>query len=103
MASSEPTHVALIAGGGQGLGTANPDPEVLYRDRRYSLRGHAPPVRKTSDEIRDRSMTTSVMTAAAEEILAATVHELRVPLTHIKGFGSRLVRRDVERGEETRG
>ena len=30
MASSEPTHVALIAGGGQALGTANPDPEVRY-------------------------------------------------------------------------
>ena len=102
MASSEPTHVALIAGGGHGLGTANPDPEVLYRDRRYSLRGHAPPVRKTSDEIRDRSMTTSVMTASAEEILAATAHELRLPLSHIKGFVSSLQRTDVEWDEQTR-
>src|SRR5216683_7774603 len=102
MARSEPTHVALIAGGGQGLGTANPDPEVLYRDRRYSLRGHAPPVRKTSDEIRDRSMTTSAMTASAEEILAATAHELRLPLSHIKGFVSSLQRTDVEWDEQTR-
>jgi len=30
MARSEPTHVALITGGGKGIGTANPDPEVLY-------------------------------------------------------------------------
>ena len=30
MARSEPTHSALIAGGGQGLSTANPDPAVLY-------------------------------------------------------------------------
>ena len=102
MASSEPTHVALIAGGGQALGTANPDPAVLYRDRRYSLRGHAPPLRKTSDEIRDRSMTTSVMTASAEEILAATAHELRLPLSHIKGFVSSLQRTDVEWDEQTR-
>ena len=102
MASSEPTHVALIAGGGQGLGTANPDPEVLYRDRRYSLRGHAPPVRKTSDEIRDQSMTTSLMTASAEEILAATAHELRLPLSHIKGFVSSLRRTDVQWDEQTR-
>jgi two-component system, OmpR family, sensor histidine kinase KdpD len=102
MARSEPTHVALIAGGGQGLGTANPDPEVLYRDRRYSLRGHAPPLRKTSDEISDRSMTTSVLTASAEEILAATAHELRLPLSHIKGFVSSLQRTDVEWDEQTR-
>ena len=31
-------------------------------------------------------MTTSVMTASAEEILAATAHELRLPLIHINGF-----------------
>ena len=102
MASSEPTHVALIAGGGQALGTANPDPAVLYRERRYSLRGHAPPPRKSSDAIRGRSMTTSVMTASAEEILAATAHELRLPLSHIKGFVSSLQRTDVEWDEQTR-
>src|SRR5258708_14888484 len=102
MARSEPTHIALIAGEGQGLSTANPDPAVLYRNRRYSLRGHAPPLRKTSDEIRDRSMTTSVMTASAEEILAATAHELRLPLSHIKGFVSSLQRTDVEWDEQTR-
>ena len=102
MARSEPTHIALIAGGGQGLSTANPDPAVLYRNRRYSLRGHAPPLRNSSDEIRDRSMTTSVMTASAEEILAATAHELRLPLSHIKGFVSSLQRTDVEWDEQTR-
>ncbi len=53
MARSEPTHIALIAGGGQDLSAANPDPAVLYRNRRYSLRGHAPPLRKvpTKSEI----------------------------------------------------
>jgi hypothetical protein len=30
MAKSEPTHVALISGGGQGNGEATPDLEVLY-------------------------------------------------------------------------
>ena len=47
-------------------------------------------------------MTTSVMTASAEEILAATAHELRLPLSHIKGFVSSLQRTDVEWDEQTR-
>src|SRR4030088_3505275 len=57
---------------------------------------------KLCDEIRDRSMTTSVMTASAEEILAATAHELRLPLSHIKGFVSSLQRTDVEWDEQRR-
>jgi two-component system, OmpR family, sensor histidine kinase KdpD len=47
-------------------------------------------------------MTTSVMTASAAEILAATAHELRLPLSHIKGFVSSLRRTDVEWDEQTR-
>jgi len=42
------------------------------------------------------------MTASAEEILAATAHELRLPLSHIKGFVSSLQRTDVEWDEQTR-
>src|SRR5260370_4609428 len=40
--------------------------------------------------------------AAAEEILAATAHELRLPLSHIKGFVSSLRRTDVEWDDATR-
>ena len=47
-------------------------------------------------------MTTSVMTASAEEILAATAHEFRLPLSHIHGFVSRLRRTDVQWDEQTR-
>ena len=47
-------------------------------------------------------MTTSVMTASAEEILASTAHELRLPLSHIKGFVSSLRRTDVQWDEQTR-
>jgi two-component system, OmpR family, sensor histidine kinase KdpD len=47
-------------------------------------------------------MTTSVMTASAAEILAATAHELRLPLSHIKGFVSSLRRTDVQWDEQTR-
>ncbi len=42
------------------------------------------------------------MTASAEEILAATAHDLRLPLSHIKGFVSSLQRTDVEWDEQTR-
>ena len=100
MAKSEPTHVALITG--RGIATPNPDPELLVRHRPYSLRGHAPPRKKTSDAIRDPSMTTSAMTASAEEILAVAAHDLRLPLSHIKGFVSSLRRKDVQWDERTR-
>jgi two-component system, OmpR family, sensor histidine kinase KdpD len=40
--------------------------------------------------------------AARDELLAATAHELRLPLTHIKGFVSSLRRTDVEWDEPTR-
>jgi two-component system sensor histidine kinase KdpD len=39
---------------------------------------------------------------ATEEVLAATAHELRLPLSHIKGFVSSLRRTDVEWDDETR-
>jgi two-component system sensor histidine kinase KdpD len=39
---------------------------------------------------------------ATEELLAATAHELRLPLSHIKGFVSSLRRTDVTWDEETR-
>ena len=39
---------------------------------------------------------------STEDILAATAHELRLPLSHIKGFVSSLRRTDVIWGEETR-
>ncbi|TME30476.1 MAG: hypothetical protein E6I75_20455, partial [Chloroflexi bacterium] len=39
---------------------------------------------------------------AAEEILAATAHELRLPLSHIKGFVTSLRRTDVEWDDATR-
>jgi two-component system sensor histidine kinase KdpD len=40
--------------------------------------------------------------AATDELLAATAHELRLPLSHIKGFVSSLLRVDVQWDEETR-
>ena len=39
---------------------------------------------------------------ATDERLAATAHELRLPLSHIKGFVSTLLRTDVEWDEPTR-
>ena len=39
---------------------------------------------------------------STEDILAATAHELRLPLSHIKGFVTSLRRTDVTWGEETR-
>jgi signal transduction histidine kinase len=39
---------------------------------------------------------------ATEEILAATAHELRLPLSHVKGFVTSLRRTDVEWDDETR-
>jgi two-component system, OmpR family, sensor histidine kinase KdpD len=39
---------------------------------------------------------------ATEEILAATAHDLRLPLSHIKGFVTSLRRTDVEWDDETR-
>jgi two-component system, OmpR family, sensor histidine kinase KdpD len=39
---------------------------------------------------------------APDELLAATAHELRLPLSHIKGFVSSLRRNDVEWDEATR-
>src|SRR2546430_4491961 len=39
---------------------------------------------------------------ATEELLAATAHELRLPLSHIKGFVSSLRRTDITWDEETR-
>jgi two-component system sensor histidine kinase KdpD len=47
-------------------------------------------------------MTTIEMTASAEEILAETAHELRLPISHIKGFVTSLRRTDVEWDEQTR-
>ena len=43
-----------------------------------------------------------ITSSSAEEILAATAHELRLPLSHIKGFVSSLRRTDVEWDDETR-
>ena len=43
------------------------------------------------------------MLAPRDELLAAAAHELRLPLTHIKGFLSTLRRTDVEWDEATRG
>ena len=40
--------------------------------------------------------------AATDERLAGTAHELRLPLSHIKGFVSTLLRMDVEWDESTR-
>jgi two-component system, OmpR family, sensor histidine kinase KdpD len=40
--------------------------------------------------------------SSAEDILAATAHELRLPLSHIKGFVTSLRRTDVTWDEETR-
>ncbi len=40
---------------------------------------------------------------STEEILATTAHELRLPLSHIKGFVTTLRRTDVEWDAETRG
>jgi two-component system sensor histidine kinase KdpD len=39
---------------------------------------------------------------ANDALLAATAHELRLPLSHIKGFVSSLLRADVQWDEETR-
>ncbi len=39
---------------------------------------------------------------STEDILATTAHELRLPLSHIKGFVSTLRRTDVEWDTETR-
>src|SRR5207302_3222625 len=47
--------------------------------------------------MRDTSIQPSV-----DEILAATAHELRLPLSHIKGFVSSLRRSDIEWDDETR-
>lgn len=47
-------------------------------------------------------MTTSVTTVSPDEILAATAHELRLPLSHIKGYVSSLRRTDVEWDDQTR-
>jgi two-component system sensor histidine kinase KdpD len=49
-------------------------------------------------------MTTSATPArpCTEKILAATAHELRLPLSHIKGFVTSLRRTDVEWDDETR-
>jgi two-component system sensor histidine kinase KdpD len=49
-------------------------------------------------------MTTGATTArpCTEKILAATAHELRLPLSHIKGFVTSLRRTDVEWDDETR-
>lgn len=46
-------------------------------------------------------MTTTV-TATQHEVLAGIVHDLRLPLSHIKGFVSALRRADVDWDEETR-
>ena len=40
--------------------------------------------------------------AAPDEILAATAHELRLPVSHIKGFVSSLLRADVDWDQATR-
>ena len=47
------------------------------------------------------SVLESVM-PSTDDILAATAHELRLPLSHIKGFVTSLRRTDVEWDDETR-
>jgi two-component system, OmpR family, sensor histidine kinase KdpD len=59
------------------------------------------------DVVQARSQSGSVRTiqrclSSTEEILAATAHDLRLPLSHIKGFVTSLLRTDVTWGEETR-
>ncbi len=59
------------------------------------------------DVVQARTQSSSVQTiqqhlSSAEDILAATAHELRLPLSHIKGFVTSLRRTDVAWGEETR-
>jgi len=59
------------------------------------------------DVVQARRQSGSVRTiqrylSSTEEILAATAHELRLPLSHIKGFVTSLRRTDVEWDAETR-
>src|SRR5207237_2631742 len=52
-------------------------------------------------EVLVSSVLESVM-PSTDDILAATAHELRLPLSHIKGFVTSLRRTDVEWDDETR-
>src|SRR5712664_3393425 len=59
------------------------------------------------DVVQARSQSGSVRTiqrylSSTEEILAATAHELRLPVSHIKGFVSSLRRTDVTWDDQTR-
>jgi len=59
------------------------------------------------DVVQARSQSGSMRTiqrpvCSSQDILAATAHELRLPLSHIKGFVTSLRRTDVTWGEETR-
>src|SRR5262249_2584816 len=49
-----------------------------------------------------RARDSESMEASVAEILAATAHELRLPLSHTKGFVSSLLATDGEWDEETR-
>ena len=51
---------------------------------------------------RPEPMRDATRQASTNDMLAATVHELRLPLSHIKGFVTSLRRTDVEWDDETR-
>jgi signal transduction histidine kinase len=64
-------------------------------------------LQRNVDVVQARSQSGSVRTiqrylSSTEEIMAATAHDLRLPLSHIKGFVTSLLRTDVTWGEETR-
>ena len=50
----------------------------------------------TDDTEARRPMRHASSPSSIDEILAATAHELRLPLSHIKGFITSLRRTDVE-------
>jgi two-component system, OmpR family, KDP operon response regulator KdpE len=58
--------------------------------------------RLASVATRPQPMRDAPRQASTDELLAATVHELRLPLSHIKGFVTSLRRTDVEWDDETR-
>src|SRR5215467_9280725 len=74
------------------------------------MRRHAKTALPASGGLRDvnhhcetsRAKESGSTEASVAEILAATAHELRLPLSHIKGFVSSLLATDVEWNEETR-
>ena len=64
------------------------------------LQRHVSVVQARNQSVSVRTMQRPL--GSTEDILAATAHELRLPLSHIKGFVSSLRRTDVTWGEETR-